>query len=150
MYLAASGSPRRSADRAMVAETGRRTAGTEGILMPHLWEIDHPYYCNEGNYFAHESVGTNYDSWNDFLDEEGNSHLDLNLIFRWDWRKADKPDKEEWGLEHDTLLIFWMGQRKGLYRYSTIVVTDADESAIKEFLSKRWQHLKLLWQGISD
>jgi hypothetical protein len=91
--------------------------------MTHLWEINHPYYCNEGNYFASESVESEYDSWAGFFEEEGDSDFDMNLVFRWDWRKAD-PDEEHWGNKTDVLLIFWMGQRKGLYRYSTIEVTD--------------------------
>jgi hypothetical protein len=115
----------------------------------HLWEIDHPYYCNEGNYYTSESIETEYESWSDFFEDQGDADFDMNLVFRWDWRKADAPDKEEWGIDHDTLLIFWMGQRTGLYRYSTVKVTDADEPAIKEWLTKRWQHLVFLWEGIA-
>jgi hypothetical protein len=115
----------------------------------HLWEIDHPYYCNEGNYFARKSVESRFDTWSGLLECEGNTDFDMNLVFRWDWRKAD-PDDEHWGNKTDVLMIFWMGQRKGLYRYSTITVTDADEPSVREWLAKRWQHLRLLWEGISD
>ncbi len=112
----------------------------------HLWEIDHPYYCNEGNYYAHESVETAYHSWADFVEHEGDSDFDMNLVFRWDWSKADAENE----LDHDILSIFWMGQRKGLYRYSTIEINEADEPAVKEWLTKRWQHLVLLWEGIAS
>lgn len=119
--------------------------------MPHLWEIDHPYYCNEGNYYAPgtDQPTEKYESWEDFIDAEGDSDFDMNLVFRWDWRKAD-PDGEHWGNEVDTLLIFFMGQRKGLYRWVEIEVKDADEPSVKEWLDKRWKYLALLWQGISD
>lgn len=117
--------------------------------MPHLWEIEHPYYCNEGNYYARESVEGKYDSWAGFAESEGDSDFDMNLVFRWDWLKAD-PTDEHWGNKTDVLMIFWMGQRKGLYRYTTIQVTDADEPAVKEWLTARWHYLQLLWQGISD
>jgi hypothetical protein len=115
---------------------------------PHLWEINHPYYCNEGNYYATGQPTEKYESWADFFDAEGDSSFNLNLVFRWDWRKAD-PNGENWGNETDILLIFWMGQRKGLYRWSEVQVTDADEAAVKEWLHKRWLHLQHLWQGIA-
>lgn len=117
--------------------------------MPRLWEIDHPYYCNQGNYYSNESVCQEYESWADFLVEEGDSDLDMNLLFRWDWRKAD-PEEKEWGNPEDQLLLFWMGQRKGLYRYTLITVKDEDEPAVREWLAKRWAHLRRLWTGISD
>jgi hypothetical protein len=112
----------------------------------HLWEIDHPYYCNEGNYYATESVCSEYDSWAEFFQANGYSDPDLNLVFRWDWRKTGT----DWEEEHDTLLIFWMGQRKGLYRYSRVKVTDDDEPSVKKWLAERWERMKLLWAGISD
>jgi hypothetical protein len=116
----------------------------------HLWEIKHPYYCNQGNFFAPgmQQPFERYESWQDFHVSEGNSDFDMNLAFRWDWRKAD-PDEESWGNETDVLLIFWMGQRKGIYRWSEIEVTDSDENAIREWLTARWNHLRLLWEGIS-
>jgi hypothetical protein len=119
--------------------------------MKHLWEVKHPYYCNEGNYYAPgmEQPYTEHASWQDFLDDEGDSDLDMNLLFRWDWRKAD-PDEENWGNKEDVLLLFYMGQRKGLYRWVEVQVTDADEPAVKQWLTNRWNHLQRLWRGISD
>jgi hypothetical protein len=115
----------------------------------HLWEIEHPYYCNEGNYFASpDKVSDHYDSWADFIAEYGDADFSMNLLFRWDWRKAD-PEEERHGNPKDELLIFWMGQRKGLYRWTTIDITDADEPAVREFLAPRWTHLQKLWEGIS-
>jgi hypothetical protein len=116
----------------------------------HLWEIEHPYYCNEGNYYApgNDQPTEAHESWEAFVAEEGDSDMDMNLVFRWDWRKAD-PDEERWGNETDVLLIFFMGQRKGLYRWVEIQVTDADEPAVKKWLKARWQHLTLLWEGIA-
>ena len=76
--------------------------------MPHLWEIKHPYYCNEGNYFARESCCTEYGSWADFMEEGGDSDFDMNLVFRWDWRGAD-PKEEHWGKSRRTTLDFLDG-----------------------------------------
>jgi hypothetical protein len=116
----------------------------------HLWEIEHPYYCNDGNYYAagNKQPFERYESWADFFEAEGNSDLDMNLVFRWDWRKAD-PQDEHWGNKKDELLIYFMGQRKGLYRWVKIEINDSNEAAVREWLAKRWQHLVLLWQGIS-
>lgn len=116
----------------------------------HLWEIRHPYYCNEGNYFASggQQPNMHYESWGEFLDEEGDSDMDYNLLFRWDWRPPD-PKGEQWDNEDHQLLLFWMGQRKGLYRWTTIDVKPEDEEAVREFLNDRWDYLKSLWEGIS-
>lgn len=119
--------------------------------MPHLWEIQHPYYCNEGNYYApgRDQPTMTYESWAEFIESEGDSDLDMNLLFRWDWRKAD-PEGKAWGNECDVLLLFWMGQRKGLYRWTEVHVNDADEEAVKTWLTGRWQYLKLLWEPLAQ
>lgn len=116
-----------------------------------LWEINHPYYCNEGNFYARgdDQPHMEYSSWASFLEEEGDNDFDMNLLFRWDWRKAD-PKGEEWGNKTDVLMLFWMGQRKGLYRWTTVNVTDADEPEVKKWLAARWAHLRKLWEGISE
>lgn len=116
----------------------------------HLWEIDHPYYCSESNYYAggYEQPHEHYGSWNDFVEAWGNADMDMNLLFRWDWRKAD-PKEQRWGNPKDQLLLFWMGQRKGRYMWSTVDITDADEAAVISFLRPRWEHMKALWEGIN-
>jgi hypothetical protein len=120
-------------------------------MMAHLWEIDHPYYCNEGNYFARsaDQPHEEYESWADFFEAEGDSDFDMNLLFRWDWRKAD-PEEKNWGNPTDVLMLYWIGQRKGLYRWTTVRITDADEPAAKAWLAERWAYLKVLWEGIAD
>lgn len=117
----------------------------------HLWEVDHPYYCNEGNYYApgNDQPYCEYESWPEFIASEGDSDFDMNLLFRWDWRKAD-PEGKYWGNEEDMLLLFWMGQRKGLYRWTEIKVCDADEPAVRDWLTTRWNYLVLLWDGVAD
>lgn len=115
----------------------------------HLWEVDHPYYCNEGNYYApgNDQPTTHYESWREFFEGEGNSDPDMNLLFRFDWRKTDTEGKE-WGNKTDQLLLFWMGQRKGLYRWTTIDVTDADEPAARDWLQTRLNYLLTLWEPL--
>lgn len=121
------------------------------IIAP-LWGADHPYYCNEGNYYApgREQPFTRYRSWAEFIEAEGDSDFDMNLLFRWDWR-----ENESWGhgsefngdvnYRNGVMLLYWMGQRKGLYRWTEVEVCRADESAIREFLQPRLDYLLSLW-----
>ena len=115
----------------------------------HIWEIDHPYYCNEGNYYARESVCSEYKRWQDFLEEYKDADLDLNLIFRFDWVEEEDSYTGDDNYRNGKLKIFWMGQRKGLYRYSIVEVCRADELSVIQFLKPRWEHLRLLWEPIS-
>lgn len=117
----------------------------------HLWEIEHPYYCNEGNWCTNEAHD-HHKSWADFETEYSDADFDMNLVFRFDWREG------EWGgsafngdanYRNGYLQIFWMGQRKGLYRYSTVEVCRADEPAVIAFLKPRWEHMVKLWEGIA-
>jgi hypothetical protein len=122
--------------------------------MKHLWETDHPYYCNEGNYYAHESVGDEHKSFGEFIAEYANADFDLNLVFRWDWDERDAETEQstftgDVNYRNGVLKIFWMGQRKGLYRYSIVEVCRADETAVIAFLKPRWEYMQKLWEGIS-
>lgn len=118
-----------------------------------LWEVEHPYYCNEGNYCLN-GCGGQYKSWQTFADEEGDGDFDMNLLFRWDWREGG-----DWGhgaefngdvnYRNGVLLLFWMGQRKGFYRWSEIEVCRADEPVIREFLQPRLEHLLRLWEPLT-
>lgn len=118
--------------------------------MKHLWEVSHPYYCNEGNYFAsgNDQPHCKYESWASFFEEEGNSDPDMNLLFRWDWREAD-PEEKNWGNKAETLLLFWMGQRKGLYRWTEVVVSKDDEPAVRAWLTGRLKYLQSLWEPLA-
>lgn len=126
-------------------------------MTKHLWEADHAYYCNEGNFFAnsHQLDAGEYDTFEGFLEEEGDSDMDYNLLFRWDWIEEDPETGESTfnGDEHHRngqLKLFWMGQRKGLYRWSVIDVCRADEPAVIAFLKPRLAHLMSLWAPLVE
>lgn len=119
-----------------------------------LWDVDHPYYCNEGNYFAsYDDCCAKYDRWQDFIADQGDSDLDMNLVFRWDWdapREDEDPDKPiKWQGDENyrdcQLKLFYMGQRKGYYRWVIVDVCRADEPAVREWLQIRWDHMQKLW-----
>lgn len=106
---------------------------------PHLWEVEHAYYCNEENYYAGSKTVGEFNSWESFLADEGDADLDYNLVFRWDWDKTEK-----------TLKLFFMGQRKGLFRTAIIRGMHPDEEAsVRQYLETRWKHLSDLWAPIS-
>lgn len=119
----------------------------------HLWEAVHPYYCNEGNYYSND-CGSHHKSWAEFIAEEGDANLDYNLVFRFDWREG-----EDWGAGEFTgdvnyrnghLLIFFIGQRKGIYRYAKIEVCRADEPQVIEYLRPRYEYMLNIWRPFSS
>lgn len=118
--------------------------------MEKLYETEHAFYCNEGNYFARpaEQPHGEYKSWACFLAEEGDCDFDLNLLFRWDWDE-DGVYNGDPNYRNAELRLYWIGQRKGLYRWTTVEVCRADEPAVREWLERRWTHLQKLWSGIS-
>ncbi len=127
--------------------------------MRHLWEIDHPYYCNEGLYFgtgsSRERVDDEWSTFAAFAENYKDSDFDMNLIFRWDWEEPKDDDEKpifngDIYYRNGKLKIFWMIQRKGYHRWSTIQVCRADEPAVIEFLKPRWEHMRKLWEGISE
>lgn len=117
----------------------------------HLWEIEHSYYCNEGNYRSND-CGHSYNTFDDFLSEWGDADLDYNLLFRWDWMDKDIANKEledEDKYDSDLLKIFWLLQRKGDYRYCVIKVNKEDEDKVIKFLKPRWEHMQALWKPLA-
>jgi len=117
----------------------------------HLWEVEHPYYCQLENYYA---AGDNrdvhvFESWQDFAAEFADSDMDYNLVFRWDWHDMNDPDNWVFGAgpedEKDELEIFVMGQRKGRYTGIRVLVDKSDEDAVRAWLQSRFEHLMKLW-----
>lgn len=122
----------------------------------HLWEVDHAYYCSESNYYSAERHAT-YGSWAEFADSEGENDMDLNLVFRWDWTLPWDDDTNTYSLvanpdpyyRDGKLWVFWMGQRKGLFRATETDVCAADEPAVRAWLQARLNHLATLWEPLT-
>lgn len=129
-------------------------------MSKHLWEVGHPYYCNESNYYApgNDQPFARYKSFADFMAEEGDSDMDYNLLFRFDWTEEcyDEEGEERPPFNGDVnyrngeLKLFWMGQRKGLYRWTVVEVCRADEPAVIEFLRPRLAYLLSLWAPLAE
>lgn len=119
----------------------------------HLWEADHAYYCNLGNYYAND-CGARYKTWDAFLSEEGGADLDMNLVFRFDWYEGEDHGASAFNgdryYRNGLLHVFFMGQRKGAYRFASVEVCRADEPAVLEYLAPRWEHMRALWAPLSE
>ena len=106
----------------------------------HLWEVDHPYYCSEGNYYKND-CHNRFSTWGEFYGSANDWDMDMNLLFRWDWRK---PENGVIG----TLSTFWVGQRKAALWSCECPVHPDEEPAVREFLQPRLAHLLALWQPL--
>lgn len=137
---------------------------TQPAPVKHLWEHEHPYYCEPGSFFK---IGQHhrYGSWAEFAEPAGytrgpdgraaftgtalyHGDPDLNLLFRWDWKAWHlDPDytPEEGEAERHTLRLFFMLQRKGANCSVEIQVTAEDEPAVRTWLAGRAATMREMW-----
>lgn len=119
----------------------------------HLWEVDHSYYCAEGNYFK-TGQHTLFASWADFAEETlfFTGDRDQNFLIRWDWQ-TDRTPGEPPVLcidGADRLLLFFVLQRKAWLCSVEITVTEADEPAVRAFLADCAQTMRATWEPLLD
>lgn len=113
-----------------------------------LFEVDHAFYCAEGNYYSTKCFDK-YESWEEYEAAWKGYDIDLNLIFRWDWWKSDPSDYEE-GEENkgDYITIHRVLQRKAILRSDRVYVSEADEPAIRKYLEPYAQRMKDIWEPL--
>lgn len=122
--------------------------------MKRLWEVEHPYYCEESNYFGSQSDRQTifeFKSWADFIEEMGGADKDYNFLFRWDWDEDETDDGKPTYTGDDyyrngKLKLFFMHQRKGFHSASLVEVCRADEPTVIEYLSGHWKHMQTMWE----
>lgn len=116
-----------------------------------LWESDHPYYMNEGNYFK-AGMHTVWESLGLYLAEFADADIDYNLVIRWDWREG-----EGWGLANyngcdadriGRLMIQMLGQRKALLQSHEVKVCRDDEPKARDYLEKHAARIAENWDPI--
>lgn len=116
-----------------------------------LWEYEHPFYCEEGNYYVGRDAGlhTEYDSWAQFKEDSEILHSgdrDLNLLVRWDWYAPD--DLINPGYPHHRLHLHFLLQGKAILRSDFITVTTDEEPEIRAWLTSCAAHIAAIWQPL--
>jgi hypothetical protein len=119
-----------------------------------LRDADHPYYCAESNFYHRRGADQTYESWAEFVEDGGclfDGDRDMNLLFRWDWNVPDQSDfDDDMGWQNESLDLFFMLQRKGIFLPVTIAnVTAEDEPAIREWLAECWKTIQAIWEPVS-
>lgn len=115
--------------------------------MPHLWEVKHPYYCSESNFYSREPY-TRWGTWPEFRAAYEDADMDMNMVFRFDWHENEAHADVYY--RNGNLQMFFMSQRKGIFACHEISVCRADEASVIEFLRPRWEYMKALWQPLSE
>lgn len=124
--------------------------------MKPLWEYEHPYFCEEGNYLhsparhGYLDVAEQHDSWLSFLGAWGDTDPDLNLLFRWDWHAwhLEFPSDYPNGTEKHELHLFFMLQRKAFNKSVSVDVTADDEPAVRAWLTNRAKTITQIWEPL--
>jgi hypothetical protein len=109
---------------------------TTTITPYHLWEVEHPYYCETSRWCEHQS-NPRFTSWADFTDSafyEGDR--DQNLLIRWDWNTRDDYDDTNGGEQVHELLLFFVLQRKPIFAAARVIVSQDDEPAVRVWLKQ--------------
>ena len=110
--------------------------------MKHLWEVNHPYYMNEGNYYK-SGEHLLYESFEDFMAEWGGADRDMNRVHRWDWRKDDE-------LGYDLLSLYFVLQRKARLMSCEVKVSCQDEPAVAAYLLPFAELESRIWEPFLD
>lgn len=122
-------------------------------MSKHLWEVEHAYYGAASMYYVSPRdlapYLEDYESWEQFVEGETyyDADLDMNLLYRWDWREAelDWIDEEEDPYTGDTLYLYYILPRRGILAVVTIKVERSDEDKVREWLQVRAQYMADLW-----
>ena len=119
-----------------------------------LWEVDHPYYCQEGTDVqgTRATTHTRFLSWDDF---KWNSYYvrgdsAQNFLVRWDWHKSGF---RVGGLDcrgPERLVLFFVLQRRALLCSVEVPVTEADEPVVREFLARCAKTMRATWEPVLD
>ncbi|MEV8492326.1 hypothetical protein AB0471_25725 [Streptomyces sp. NPDC052002] len=112
--------------------------------IPHLWEIDHPYYAHEGNFYK-TGLHNLFVSWDEFTETTFfDGDRDMNLVYRWDWQK---PGFFDWDGE-EQLKLFFILQRKAICCSAEMPISEADEPRVRWFLDECAKTMTATWEPI--
>lgn len=109
----------------------------------HLWEIRHPYQFED-----YGLIDSEFPDLTSFLDNyrPGDGFDELNLLFRWDWRKPGYPysgyETYEGPEKLDCVFVL---QRKARIVTTSVPVTERDESVVRDWLERRSHDIAAIW-----
>lgn len=116
----------------------------------HLWEIEHPYYCETSRWCEHQ--GSNqFESWAEFTETTFfDGDRNQNLLIRWDWNVREDYDCTNGGQSVHELLLFFVLQRKPIFASNTVIVTPEDEPAVSAWLTECAAALVATWAPLLE
>lgn len=127
----------------------------EGNILK-LEATEHSYYCSDTNYYVGNKYGENfglseYETWEEFSEawDSENIDYDYSLLFRYDIKnKYDEKEDEEIEGEY-YLELFFILQRKGIFKPVVILdLKEDDLSEVEKMLKDAKQHLFGLWEEV--
>lgn len=123
-----------------------------------LKSTNHSYYSSDTNYYANsgDNYGSvSYENWQEFktnwLDADLKIDHDYNHLFRFDILPQTDPKTDEHVKDAFSLKLFYVLQRKGIYRPVYIhSISQDDMVEIQTYLSDCWSYLQNQWNEISS
>lgn len=123
-----------------------------------LEATNHEYYCSNSNYYVGDYNGENhglceYETWNEFKEDwmfDGNiiDH-DYNHCFRFDIRNKYDEEKDEDIQDEYYLELFFILQRKGIFRPVIIkTIKEDDMYELEQYLKECCNYLKKQWEEV--
>lgn len=116
--------------------------------MKNLWEVDHPYYCNEGSYYDN-SEHYDFKSWDDFISEWGQCDLDMNRIHRFD-AHIQSEDYEEIPDGFFFVTFYRIHQRKARTSSQTVCVPIEDQQKVIDYLKPYFELEQKIWAPFTE
>jgi hypothetical protein len=118
--------------------------------MPHLWEIDHPYYAADG----HEERVESFAALKHMVD---NSDEDMNVVYRWDWFDAAQSIHDDLHIDveersKEELSVHLLLPRKSRFWTVRCPIAKHQEYEVLEWLSgpRCLGYLRKLWEPVMD
>lgn len=104
----------------------------------HLWDVEHSYYCEPAGVYRRDHT-ISYANWSEYLETWGRNPPDMNLLFRYDWKKYS---------DGEYLYLHFIIQRHPDIYTVRVPVNREDEPQIREHLRTRSQSIRAIWEPI--
>lgn len=125
-----------------------------------LEATDHSYYSSESNFYVGNRNGENFGSYDaenwqqfkeDWLFDDLTIDHDYNHCFRYDIEQDHDYETDEPVSGQFSLKLFFILQRKGIYRPVHVKsITEDDMPEIEEYLKSCWNYLQNQWKEFSQ